>query len=70
MRQLVQQIGLMQLDLVAQVADAFEVLRAGPAHHAMDLVTAFQQKLGQVRSILPRDAGNECSLRHATVSFT
>ena len=70
MRQLIQQIGLMQLDRVAQMADAFEVLGARPAHHAVDLVSPFQQELGQVRSILSRDAGNECSLRHATVSFT
>jgi hypothetical protein len=51
------------------MTDAVEVLGTGPAHHSMDLVSAFQQKLGQVRSILSRDAGNECSLRHGQISF-
>ena len=67
---MLQQIGLVQLDLVPQMADSFEVLRAGPADHSMNLVAAFEQKLGQVRSVLPRDAGDECSLRHAMISFT
>ena len=35
----------------------------------MDLVSMLQQKLGQVGSVLTRDAGNECSLSHAVISF-
>ena len=60
-RQLVEQVGLHQLDVVAQMLDAREVLGAGAAHHAEDLVALLQQQLGQVRAVLPGDAGDQCA---------
>src|SRR5262249_20711281 len=59
----VEQVALDQLDLVAQVLDAGEVLGAGAAHHAVNAVALFEQQLGEVRTVLAGDAGDECG-RH------
>ena len=48
-----------QLELVADVFDALEVLGAGPADHAVDAVALGEEQLGQVRAVLAGDAGDE-----------
>ena len=50
----------MQLDAAFQVADALEVLGAGPANDAMNLVALFQQQIGEVGAVLASDACNQC----------
>ena len=65
-RQLVEQVGLPQLDAVAQVRDALEVLGAGAAHHADDLVALLEQQLGQIRAVLAGDAGDQRARCHAS----
>ena len=64
-RELVEQVRLPQIDAVAEMRDALEVLRARPAHHADDPVALLEQQLGQVRPVLARDAGDERRL-HGT----
>src|SRR5262245_29596518 len=64
-RCLVEQVGVMQLDSVAQVLDAAQVIGTAAANHAGDAVAFAQQQLGEITAILPRDAGDERGLiRH------
>jgi hypothetical protein len=48
MRALIREIRLHQRDAILDVGDAFEFLRAGTAHHAIDVVTFFQQELCKI----------------------
>ena len=66
-RQLVQQVGLVEGDPVVQTFDPLEVLRAGAADHAVDLVALLQQKLGQIGPVLPGDAGNQRLAGHESL---
>ena len=43
-RALVEQIGLVERDPVAQVLDPFELLRRGPADHPVDRVALLEQQ--------------------------
>ena len=45
---MVEQVGLVQRQTVAQVLDAVELLRRGPPDHAMDVVALLEQQLGKV----------------------
>ena len=60
---LVEQVALHDGDLVLDMAHAVEVDRAGAPHHADDLVALRQQEIGQVRTVLAGDAGDQC-FRH------
>src|SRR6185369_9164633 len=68
-RELVQQIPLVQMDALAQVGDAFELLLGGPAHHPVHLVPLLQEELRQVAAVLPGDAGDQRSLWHGARSL-
>src|SRR3954454_23772500 len=59
-RALVEQVALVQGDAVADVLDAVELLGGGAADHAVNLVAAFEQHLGEIRAVLPGHAGYEC----------
>ncbi len=57
---------------VRVLVDAIEPLgveRARAADDAVDLVTLFEQQLGQVRPILPGDAGDQRALHLLSISF-
>src|SRR3989441_5933373 len=62
----------MQVEAVLQVEDAPEpVLRIFDRHppdDAVHLIAFIQEQLGQVRSVLPRDAGDQGALHGATGS--
>ena len=49
---------------VLQMVDPAAVHRRRSPHHAVNLVILLEQKLGEVRTVLARDACDECSLRH------
>src|SRR5690606_5432382 len=57
--ELIEQVGLVQLDLAVEVLNALEVFGTGAANDAVNLVALFQQQLGQVTSILAGDAGDQ-----------
>ena len=57
--QLVEQVGLPELEAVAEVRDALEVLGAGAPDHADDAVALLEQQLGEVRAVLAGDAGDQ-----------
>src|SRR5882724_1846973 len=48
-------------EVSGDVVDPLEVLGARPSHHAVNLVPVFQQPVGEIRTVLPSNAGNECS---------
>ena len=58
-RALVKQVPLGQFDLILDVLDAAQVEGAGAAHHAHHAVTFGEQELGQVRAVLPGNAGDQ-----------
>ena len=62
-RPLVRQVRLHQGNSILDVADALELFRARTTHHAVHVVALFQQKLRQVRTVLPGDACNQRTLR-------
>src|SRR3954464_4901492 len=62
---MIEQVGLMERDAVAQVLDAFELLRRRAAHHAVHLIALLEQQLGQIRPILTRDPRDQRA-RHQT----
>src|SRR6267378_4435029 len=44
---------------VLQVVDPSTIHRGGSAHDAVHLVALLQKELGEIRAVLPRDAGNQ-----------
>ena len=58
-RALVEQVGLVQRDLVAQMLDPVEALGRRAAHHAVDLVALLEQELGQVGAVLAGDPSDQ-----------
>jgi hypothetical protein len=60
---LVEQVGRDDLDPVEQMADALIRVMRRPPDHADDPVSLVQQQLGQVRSVLPGNPGDQCG-RH------
>ncbi len=54
----------MQRHPVAEVADPLERLGTRAADHAVDLVTLFEQELGEVGAILASNASNEGGACH------
>src|SRR3712207_3129503 len=50
--------------VVIDVIDAVRVEQARPAHDAVHLVALGEQKLGQIRAVLPGDAGDQSPLLH------
>ena len=48
--------------LAAQLFNAPEIDRAGPAVSAEDNIALVEQKLGQVSAVLPGYSGNKCNL--------
>ena len=57
--ELVEEVGLEQVDLVFEVADALEGFGAGAADHAGDLVAFGEQPFGEIGAVLSGDAGDE-----------
>ena len=66
-RQLVQQVGLVDGDPAVQTSDAFEVLRAGTADHAVHFVTFLEQEFRQIGAVLPGNAGNQRLAGHESL---
>ena len=58
-RELVEEVGLAEIEAAPEMRDALEVLGARPAHHADDAIALLEQELGQVRAVLAGDAGDE-----------
>src|SRR5262249_40425946 len=59
-RELIEQVGLAQVEPAPDVLDPLEVLPAGPAHHAAHGIAFFQQEFRDVGAVLPGDAGDQC----------
>ena len=57
-RELVEQVGLDQLDPLANRLDVLELLRGRPPDHAEDLVALLEEQLGEQRSVLPGNPGD------------
>src|SRR5262249_31472474 len=57
--QLVEQVGLVESNLVAQMANALEILGAGSTDNAVDLIALVEEPFGQVAAVLPSDAGDD-----------
>ena len=57
---LVEQIALHDGDTILDMPNPVEVDGAGAPHHADDFVALLQEKLGQVRSVLAGDTGDQC----------
>ena len=58
-RALVGQVALQEVEAVAHVLDAFEVLGAGAPEDAVDIVVVIEQEFGQIGAVLARDPGNQ-----------
>ena len=69
-REPVEQVGRVELDAIQQVRDPVEVGMAQSADDAGDLVPVVEQQFGQVRPVLPRDAGDDGALRHTCVPLS
>src|SRR5262249_15798983 len=63
-RELVEQIGVPELDAIADVRDALEVLGARASYHADDAVPLFEEKLGEIGTVLPRDPRDDGATLH------
>src|SRR5437867_3729818 len=64
----VEEVSLDQRHLVEKVVDPLQVLGRSPPGHAEDLVALVKQELGQVRTVLAGDAGDQrTSSAHATL---
>ena len=63
-RQLIEQIGRLQRDAIEQVLDAPRVRRARAADDAEHLVALVEQQLGEIRTVLAGDAGDERAFVH------
>ena len=50
----------MHMRILIQVVDAIRVECARAADDAMDLVTFAKQEIGEIGSVLPCDAGDQC----------
>lgn len=61
----------MKGDPISQVLDSLEPLGRGPTHHPVDLVALVEQQLGQVRTVLTRNAGDQSAARggHAAEDY-
>ena len=61
----------MQRDPVAQMLDPLEPLGRGAADHPVDLVALLEQQLGQVRTVLAGDPGDQRAARggHAAEDY-
>ncbi len=57
-RELIEQVGLVQMDAVAQMLDPLEAFGARASDHAVDFVSFVQQERSQVRPILAGDPGD------------
>jgi len=55
----VPEIAVEELDLAVEMIDARAVERARTAHHAVHVVALLEQDLGEIRSVLTGDAGDE-----------
>jgi hypothetical protein len=65
---LVHEVPVVQDQPVTDGVDAPGVERAAAPHEAMHLVPLFEEELGQITPVLPRDPGDECLLaRHASL---
>src|SRR5262249_50052368 len=58
-RRLIEQVGLVDLDAAEQMADAVEVVGAGPAENTVDLIPLGEEELREIAAVLPRDAGDD-----------
>ena len=47
-----------------QMFDTCGVKGRRTAHDAMHFISLFNQKLGQIGAVLPRDTGNQCYFSH------
>jgi hypothetical protein len=61
-RELIEQVGLVELDLSGEVPDPVEVLGARTADDTVDFVTLFEKQIGEITPILSGDAGNQSAL--------
>src|SRR3972149_2520239 len=57
----------MQRDLVVEMSDPLEILRARSANHAVDFVILSQKKLGQIGAVLACNPGDKCAASHAVL---
>src|SRR5262249_15303963 len=57
--ELIEQVGLVQLDAALQMGDALEVLGARTANDAVDLIALVEEQIGQIAAVLARDAGDD-----------
>src|SRR5262249_58882490 len=60
-RELIEEVGLPQVDAVTDVLDALEVLLAGASDHPVDGVAFFEQEFREIRPVLSGDAGDQCA---------
>src|ERR1700730_8206273 len=69
---LVQEVARQQRNAIDDVLDAVERIRTGTARDAEYVVAFFQKKLGEIRTVLTGDAGDECafSQRNFSSMFT
>ena len=66
-RALVEQVGLVELDPIAQVRDPLERLGARAPHHAVHLVSLPEQELREVGAVLAGDSRDQ-RLAHPSLS--
>ena len=53
--------------ILIQVIDTVGIKQGRAPLDTMHLITLVQQKLGQIGTILPRNAGNQCHFTHLTL---
>jgi hypothetical protein len=49
------------VDVAVEMLDPLRAERARPAHETVHLVAFVKQQFGQIRAVLPGDAGNQCA---------
>src|SRR5262249_60947905 len=57
--ELIEQVGLVQLDAALQMGDALEVLGARTANDAVDLIALVEEQFSQIAAVLARDDGDD-----------
>src|SRR5690606_23241097 len=63
-RRLIEHVAWDQMQAVLNVLDPAEVDRAGAADQPIYLVAFFKQELGQIRTVLPGDPGDQRAFSH------
>ena len=58
------EMAILLVRILIEMIDAIGIKKRGTALDTMDLITFFQEKLGQISPILAGDAGNQCFFIH------